>query len=1059
MINGSSSGVFRRLKGHFRSHVQKHRNFDAQGFSFGAFTDTKTQELDTTGVTCRVDQVEVRGDKVTFHGWTTGDSVQLVSTVGRTRVRPNLPRKDVAKKYGLDDRIGFVISEAFGDGRFTIHITRGEDEIVTHHVAPVPQGKPPRSRLGVILSFPGAYLAGRTHLPADEDYGPSGMYGRFIGLFRRYARAHRTLVARGFSFGAVSDRRTKRLDTGRLTGHVDRVVLHGDKITFYGWTTAERLTLISGLGRAVTRPDILRTDVAEVHKISPRVGFELTQPYGNGRFTLLAEGGRQKVEHHCAPIGRIRLKRNSLGLFLRFLGAAIQAAPHALKAMRDADPAARAEVKRILGLELRPEAAPMETQIFEGIEDVPAWPDPVPVTIVLPVYNAFSLLPEVLARVVENTDLPWHLVVIEDCSSDEQVRPWLIKWVAAREAETPGRITLLLNEQNRGFIRSVNRGFAEAIERGHHVLLLNSDAFVPENWASRMMRPILLHDDIATVTPMSNDAEIFSVPSICQRTVLEPGQGDAMDAMARQFNPEATLSLTPTGVGFCMAMNMDFLKKVPEFDTVFGRGYGEEVDWCQKVRAIGGRHLGLPGLFVEHRGGESFGNEEKLKLVMKNNETISKRYPPYDAEVQDFIAADPLVTARLVLAIAWAMSRPGEAEEETGFPIYIAHSLGGGAEKYLERRIERDLEEKGRPAIVLRLGGPSRWQLEVISKAGRVAGMTEDWDFILRLLDPIARRHVVYSCAVGDPDPAELPQYFLDLKRDGDTLDVLFHDFFPLSPSYTLLDEAGRYHGAVTDADPALKADKAHTTLRPDGELVSLDGWRASWAELIAAADDLVVFSDDSYAQVAQVYPAHADKLMIRPHDLLVDVPPIDRPDVKIRTVAVLGNIGFQKGAAVVAELGRQLEPDKTMNLVIIGNVDPAYMPPSSVKVHGDYDIDELPDLVARYGITDWLVPSIWPETFSFTTHEALATGLPVYAFYIGAQGAAVASAENGRPIHFDATSPLANHVLNTLRGETGLADENVSRDTGSEGEAQTGETAERTAPQTRDDVHPVDAS
>ena len=54
---------------------------------------------------------------------------------------------------------------------------------------------------------------------------------------------------------------------------------------------------------------------------------------------------------------------------------------------------------------------------------------------------------------------------------------------------------------------------------------------------------------------------------------------------------------------------------MPEFDTTFGRGYGEEVDWCQKVRALGGRHLGLPGLFVEHRGGESFGSEEKLKLV------------------------------------------------------------------------------------------------------------------------------------------------------------------------------------------------------------------------------------------------------------------------------------------------------------------------------------------------------------------------------------------------------------------------------------------------------------
>ncbi|MBB96973.1 MAG: glycosyl transferase [Rhodobacteraceae bacterium] len=844
------------------------------------------------------------------------------------------------------------------------------------------------------------------------------MFRRVLDLFRLYARHHRRLIVTGFSFGAYSDPKTKRLDTARLTGHVDRVVMNGDRLTFSGWTTAEKITLVSAMGNASMRPNILRTDVAEVHGISPRVGFELTQPYGNSRFTIVAEVGTQKVEHHCAPISRLRLKRNSVGLFLRFLRDLARAAPHALKA-RSGDAIARSKVKQILGLETRLEAAPMETMLFEDPRWPVEWPDPQPVTIVVPVYNAFSLLPEVLGRVVRNTDLPWHLVVIEDCSSDAQVRPWLTDWVARQEAETPGRITLLQNEENRGFIASVNRGFAEAIKRGHHVLLLNSDAFVPEKWASRMLRPILMHDNIATVTPMSNDAEIFSVPAICERTVIEPGQGDAMDALARTFNPEATLSVVPTGVGFCMAMNIDYLKKVTDFDTSFGRGYGEEVDWCQRIRGLGGKHLGLPGLFVEHRGGESFGSAEKLKLVEKNNKTISTRYPDYDMEVQTFIAADPLITSRVALAVAWAMSRPGEAEEETGFPIYIAHSLGGGAEKYLERRIEADLE-RGRPSVVIRVGGPARWLVEVVSKSGLVSGMTDDWTFVKRLLDPIARRHVVYSCAVGDPDPAVLPEDLVELKREGDSFEVLFHDFFPLTPSYTLLDEDGCYRGPVIE----LRDDAAHTVVRPNGDLIGLAGWRAAWGRMMAAATEIVVFSEDSYAQVAQVYPAHADKLVRRPHKMLAEVPRIDPPDTGIRTVGVLGNIGYQKGAAVVAELGRLVEPDASMDLVVVGNVDPAYTPPANVTVHGDYTLDELPDIVERYGITEWLIPSIWPETFSFTTHEALATGLPVYAFYIGAQGAAVARADNGRPIHFDADSPLASHVLNTLRGETGLVGE-----------------------------------
>jgi len=71
------------------------------------------------------------------------------------------------------------------------------------------------------------------------------------------------------------------------------------------------------------------------------------------------------------------------------------------------------------------------------------------------------------------------------------------------------------------------------------------------------------------------------------------------------------------------------------------------------------------------------------------------------------------------------------------------------------------------------------------------------------------------------------------------------------------------------------------------------------------------------------------------------------------------------------------------------------------VPVHGGYRPEEIPALARRYGVTHWLIPSIWPETFAYTIHEALATGLPVLAFDIGAQGEAVAAAQNGVPLPF----------------------------------------------------------
>ena len=67
-----------------------------------------------------------------------------------------------------------------------------------------------------------------------------------------------------------------------------------------------------------------------------------------------------------------------------------------------------------------------------------------------------------------------------------------------------------------------------------------------------------------------------------------------------------------------------------------------------------------------------------------------------------------------------------------------------------------------------------------------------------------------------------------------------------------------------------------------------------------------------------------------------------------------------------------------------------------ATPIHGVCAPEDIPHLVARYGITHWLIPSIWPETFSFTTHECLATGRPTMAFDLGAQGDAVRAAENG---------------------------------------------------------------
>jgi GT2 family glycosyltransferase len=590
---------------------------------------------------------------------------------------------------------------------------------------------------------------------------------------------------------------------------------------------------------------------------------------------------------------------------------------------------------------------------------------------VLPVFNALDLVQACVARIEEHTDTDWHLILVEDASTDPAVRPWLRTWAERR----PERTLLICHDENKGFVGAANAGLAQAMARdeGSPIILLNSDAMVPTGWNSRLCAP-LSDPSVASVTPMSNAAEIYSVPDVGPGIALEAGEADKIDAVAKGLGA-VPLPEAPTGVGFCMALSRRWLAEAPQFDTAFGRGYGEEVDWCQKVRAMGARHLCQPGLFVEHVGGQSFGSSEKRARIRAAGALISGRYPRYDAEVQRFIASDPLATPRLALAVGLAAARNAR------LPVYLAHSLGGGAEAALKAEIAGDSA-----AIVLRVGGPRRWLVEVHIDDQIVAGRTDDLDLVRRLLAPANALDLIYSCGVGDSDPVGLPPALLSLCRPGhdDRFAMRLHDYFPISPSYTLLGRDG-FSGV-----PALDTtDPCHSIRRPDGTRVTLAAWQAAWAPLVSACYEVISFSPSSARLFSQAYPGA--QVTVRPHVRPVPVRPLAAQSG--RRVGILGNLNIQKGALVIRDLALA-HPRQTF--VVIGLVDSTIPFPHNVIVHGAYERDEITELTELYGIRAWLMPSIWPETFSFAAREALATGLPVAGFALGAQGEALREAPNG---------------------------------------------------------------
>ena len=261
------------------------------------------------------------------------------------------------------------------------------------------------------------------------------------------------------------------------------------------------------------------------------------------------------------------------------------------------------------------------------------------VDIVIPVYRNHALTQRCVESVLSDPDPVMGAVyLINDATPEPELGQY------CQQAGQQARVELIEHSENQGFVASVNEGFRLA--GGRDVVILNSDTEVPKNWLSRLKAAADQHPKAASITPFSNNATICSYPNFCEDNDL-PASMDhgAVDALFSEANGGQVLEI-PTGVGFCMYLRRAAIDDVGVFDEdAFGRGYGEENDWCLRATAKGWKHLLAADVFVYHAGGASFGSDAS-EYQANALKVISERYPNYNRGIAQFVEADPIEAAR-----------------------------------------------------------------------------------------------------------------------------------------------------------------------------------------------------------------------------------------------------------------------------------------------------------------------------------------------------------------------------------------------------------------------------
>ena len=259
------------------------------------------------------------------------------------------------------------------------------------------------------------------------------------------------------------------------------------------------------------------------------------------------------------------------------------------------------------------------------------------VDIIVPIHGAPQATLRCLESVRRHATGDWQLRIIDDASPDPEMAHALRAFATAAP-----RARLHLQKEQRGFVATANHGMQLATAAGRDSLLLNSDTIVPAGFNRRLATTVYADANTGVATPYTNNGTICSIPEFLGNNPIPRGYNvESFDALVQS----ASLRLRPelvTAVGFCMYIRQTTLREVGFFDAEhFGRGYGEENDFCERAKARGWKIRLCDDLFVYHQGGASFGESAKI-LQEEHNQRMAELHPHYHQSVQNFVQQNPL---------------------------------------------------------------------------------------------------------------------------------------------------------------------------------------------------------------------------------------------------------------------------------------------------------------------------------------------------------------------------------------------------------------------------------
>ncbi|HYP01720.1 MAG TPA: glycosyltransferase [Pyrinomonadaceae bacterium] len=254
---------------------------------------------------------------------------------------------------------------------------------------------------------------------------------------------------------------------------------------------------------------------------------------------------------------------------------------------------------------------------------VPEWKEgaitetPLPsASIIIPVHNKVDYTEKCLEQLLQTLppNFRGEIIVVDDASTDETPAA-LLRWT-----QTDGRIRVLRNEQNKGFIGSCNAG-AEAAH-ADVLVFLNNDTLPQPGWLPPLLRVLRERPDAGAV----GGKLIYPDGTLQEAGGIVFSDGSGCNFGRNDKSPNAPLYNFLREVDYCsgalLATPRTLFLSLGGFDSRYAPAYYEDTDYCFSLREMGRKVYYQPESVIIHFEGVSSGTD--VKRGVKSFQTVNR---------------------------------------------------------------------------------------------------------------------------------------------------------------------------------------------------------------------------------------------------------------------------------------------------------------------------------------------------------------------------------------------------------------------------------------------------